>query len=318
MSDYDYNDYMDDMYPRFDPWSGAPTRSYRDTWREKSDAAQAREDHAKKLFDAFFERCKTATSFPITEEIVPAEIHLTHACWASFRRHVLATGCNVKRREATAEERGKDRRKGNMYVISVTCPNEPSKLQDIVKKRAEQAIKQQAAREKRAEEKKKREEEEERIRIQKHEAHRDAVEQEYKTLTEGEELVPQTSEDEIVVTAEDLIQHAKDVYGNNCARIRYAAYNRKRGLEQTLAQIDNKRQRIQQEIAKTDKECQRAVDEARKEYERIESLIDKAKPREKPHWSSLCLGVLSSGWDKNLNSKTEGTITVDTIIQLDE
>jgi len=101
----------------------------RSGWSDKSAAALRRECQAKQLFKDFLEECKDKphAAFPVTQEVVPCKVHLTNACWASFKRSVVAKGCKAKRREATVQERiaSKDKRKSRMYVISITCPVNP-------------------------------------------------------------------------------------------------------------------------------------------------------------------------------------------------
>lgn len=119
-------------------WDGGPDRS---TWREKSDAALRRERDAVSRFDAFLKECESSTTFPVTKEVVPPQVHLTDACWKTFKQHVLATGCTTKRREATREERlkSKDTRKGKLYVISVTCPIHPSQAKEAALEKKQKA-----------------------------------------------------------------------------------------------------------------------------------------------------------------------------------
>jgi hypothetical protein len=97
------------------------------------------------LVDAFLEESKSSLVFPVTQEVVPPAVHLTEACWQTFKKYVVAKGCTIKRREATREERraSKDSRKGKLYVISVTVPVNPAELEE--KKRKDDA----AAKEKR-------------------------------------------------------------------------------------------------------------------------------------------------------------------------
>jgi hypothetical protein len=134
----------------------------RSNWREKSDAAVRRATQAKRLFDEFLEKQGQETTFPVTQEVVPPAVHLTDACWKTFKKYVTSKGCTTKRREATREERiaSKDSRNGKMYVISVTCPTNPSLLEEQKQKDAaaleEQKKKAAAAAEKRGSQPKKR------------------------------------------------------------------------------------------------------------------------------------------------------------------
>ena len=155
-----------DRYDRCDYYGFDSYGPNRRNWREKSDAAMRREYQAKQLVDAFIEECKTETSFPVTKEIVPASVHLTEACWKTFKQYVVAKGCKTKRREATVAERraSKDTRKGKLWVTSVTVPVNPTQLdekkkQDAIaaEERKKKAL--QAAEKKRLAEEKKAEQE---------------------------------------------------------------------------------------------------------------------------------------------------------------
>lgn len=79
-----------------DGWG--PNRS---NWNDKSDAALRREQQADNLFEAFLKKCSSydvndKSIFPVTEEVVDASIHLTGACYTSFRKRVIAKGCKLK------------------------------------------------------------------------------------------------------------------------------------------------------------------------------------------------------------------------------
>ena len=69
----------------YDDFGYGPNRS---SWREKSDAAMDREEQAKGMFNSFLERLKEQpeSAFPISEEIVPPQVHLTDACWKTFKK----------------------------------------------------------------------------------------------------------------------------------------------------------------------------------------------------------------------------------------
>lgn len=113
----------------------------RSGWKDKSDAAIRREDQAKHLFDAFLEKSKASQVFPVTEEVVPPAVHLTDACWKTFKKYVVAKGCTTKRREATFDERKKsgDSRKGKLYVISVTVPVHPDQAKEAMAEKKRKA-----------------------------------------------------------------------------------------------------------------------------------------------------------------------------------
>lgn len=109
-----------------------PDRSH---WREKSDAASRREMEAKRLFVQFLEECKEldeSSAFPTTKEVVPPQVHLTDACWKTFKQFCISKGCTTKRRTATMQERidSKEKRKSKLYVISVTVPVHPTKVEE--------------------------------------------------------------------------------------------------------------------------------------------------------------------------------------------
>jgi hypothetical protein len=102
----------------------------RRNWNDKSSAAIRRENQAKGLFDKFLEDAKKQSVFPITQDVIPPNVHLTDACWKTFKKLVTDRGCTVKRRVATNAEReallSKDRRNSKMYVISVTISVHPA------------------------------------------------------------------------------------------------------------------------------------------------------------------------------------------------
>lgn len=91
--------------------------------------ALRRETEAKQLFTVWFAALsdEPESAFPVSADVVPATTHLTGACWKSFKQFATAKGCKVKRRVATASERGTDKRKAKMYVIVCTCPVHPGK-----------------------------------------------------------------------------------------------------------------------------------------------------------------------------------------------
>ena len=122
--------FEDDHYYENGPWGGEWESGLdRSSWRTKSDAAQRREAEAGRLFEEFLIECmdKPNSAFPPTKDVVPCKVHLTQACWSTFKKSVTAQGCKAKRRKATFEERiaSKDKRKSRMYVITITCPENP-------------------------------------------------------------------------------------------------------------------------------------------------------------------------------------------------
>jgi len=105
----------------------------RRNWADKSDAAIRRENQAKKLFDDFLNTVDQETpSYPYSNEVIPAEVHLTSSCYTSFRKYVIAKGCKCVRREITMDEKKKlpnsNRRNCKMYVCKITIPTSPKNL----------------------------------------------------------------------------------------------------------------------------------------------------------------------------------------------
>lgn len=141
---------------------GLPGRGERDGWAEKSSAATAREDCAKKMLDSWIELCSKfdVAKFPVEEaSLIPAKVHLTDACWKSFRKYAInEKGVKVGRREATPQERKEsgDKRRGKLYVISVKLLVHPSNAVEASKTKKEKA---KVALEKRKEREAQREEE---------------------------------------------------------------------------------------------------------------------------------------------------------------
>jgi hypothetical protein len=134
-------------------------------WKDKSDAATRREHQAMQLFEKCLEESKSSPTFPVTSEgVVPPNVHLTDACWKTFRKHVAANGCTAKRREATQAEKNalspKDRRNGKMYVISVVVPVHPTQALGALQEKqlkAKQAAEKKVEKAKQAAEKSKQE-----------------------------------------------------------------------------------------------------------------------------------------------------------------
>jgi hypothetical protein len=120
----------------------------RSGWRDKSDAAARRERQAQHLFDQFLHSVAEndpTTSFPLTQDVIPPEVHLTGACYTSFRKYVASKGCTAKRREATPTERSnlstKDRRSAKMYVVRITVPVHPAQAMENERRNKEAAAK---------------------------------------------------------------------------------------------------------------------------------------------------------------------------------
>jgi len=163
-------------------FDGGPDRR---NWRDKSDAAIRRENQAKGLFDAFFEKAKApSTQFPLTQELVPCRVHLTEPCWMTFKQYVAAKGCTAKRRQATPAERkaSQETRKSKLWVVSVTIPVHPAQALEVKRQKEAKA---KAA----AEAKKKKQEaaaEEQRVRAEQRAAEEAAlqvqIQKEYQTV----------------------------------------------------------------------------------------------------------------------------------------
>lgn len=188
----------------------------RRNWADKSEAALRRERTAISLFTAFIGKCTglSETDFPVTEEVVKANTHLTDACWKSFRKTVEARGCKAKRREATIQERieSKDKRKGKLYVISVTCPVHPSKVEEEKKKA-------RLAAERKAQKAKEDREERERLAV----LHQTQVKEEYAQIVKGE---PVTGN----VTSGAVLKHAQSVHEERVSQIRSEVAKEQSGL----------------------------------------------------------------------------------------
>lgn len=133
-------------------------------WSDKSQAAIRRENEAKHMFDSFLSKVDQETSsFPYSKELIPPDVHLTQACYTSFRAYVTSKGCKCVRREASLEEKNQlpksNRRNGKMYFIKITVPTSPAKLLEV---KAEHERKAQEAKvKKQANEEKKRKQEQE-------------------------------------------------------------------------------------------------------------------------------------------------------------
>jgi len=211
----------------------------RSSWSEKSDAALRRERLADEQFDAFLNKCSSedpndASLFPITEEVVKADVHLTGPCYTSFRKRVGAKGCKVKRREATPGERkaSGDKRQGKLYVISITCPGHPTKAADTKAKAALAA----AAKKKKAQDAAVRKAEKERTEREERERlaalHRANVRERYGSIVgEGDEASKRKQSPvknsstmdsfvDVNVTSEALIKHAQTVHEERTFNIR--------------------------------------------------------------------------------------------------
>uniref|UniRef100_A0A7S3K4B8 Uncharacterized protein n=1 Tax=Aureoumbra lagunensis TaxID=44058 RepID=A0A7S3K4B8_9STRA len=104
----------------------------RSGFAEKSQAAMRREKAAKDAFDEFRAAVEKQGA-PVTKKdfLLPPS-HLTSACYADFRKHVLASpGWTCRRRRATEQEKSifKEKRKAPVYFIDLSYkPIDPSDL----------------------------------------------------------------------------------------------------------------------------------------------------------------------------------------------
>jgi len=89
----------------------------------KSKAALQREKDAIEIFDSFRLRSGTR-KIKVTATLLTPTLHLTHACWRTFSKHVHSfPGWTTTRRKATPAEKitaKEKRRKSAVYFVSVT------------------------------------------------------------------------------------------------------------------------------------------------------------------------------------------------------
>jgi len=264
-------------YDYFDYDGFGPVRS---GWAEKSEAAIRRERTANSKFDEYLKKCTSLdvndnSIFPITEEVVDASVHLTEACWKSFRKHVENKGCKAKRREATFEERAAtgDKRKGKMYVISITCPVHPSKaLEDKAKKEAAAA------------EKKKKAEEAAERKARLAVLHKEQVAERYSSIVGLDDVDNKTPEKDktdmmdsslnVKVTSEDLLQHAMTVHSKRQTEIRLVNQAEERKL---MSELMKKHEEEKQELRKKMKSNEEELlAGAKTDYEKVKGKIEEA------------------------------------------
>ncbi len=190
--------------------------------------------------------------FPITEEVVDANVHLTEACWTTFRKRVENKGCKAKRRVATVEERAAtgDKRKGKMYVISITCP--------VQRRKARLA-----------------------------ELHKEKVAERYasivgqddgdtKTKTPGKTKTTGLMDSfvNVKVTAEDLLQHAMTVHNKRQTEIRLANQSEERKL---MSELMKKHEEEKQELRRKMKSNEeKLIAGAETDYEEVKGKIEEA------------------------------------------
>lgn len=234
----------------------------RSDWATKSVAATRREAEAMKLFDAFLDSCKglAPNQFPVTEQVVGADIHLTNPCWLDFRKYVQSKGCTAKRREATLAERKAThdkQRNGKMYVISVTVPVHPSQAVAISKQKQEEAAAAAVERKVKAVEAQKRKEEEQ-------SKHKEAVQQTYAKLTSSNpDKTVASSNLQVLAPVQTLevLEHAEQVYQDQLRDIRKSVCMKEREVRE---KIEAKKRQLEAE--------------ALREYKRVKTIILDASP----------------------------------------
>ena len=114
----------------------------RSTFREKSGAAQRREDAAIAAFDKHAKATEAdkAVKAKVTVELLKPSTHLTQPCWTAFNKRVKArAGWTAKRRVATNEEKraSGETRQGKCYFVDVTF--DPKKAEKARKAAAAEA-----------------------------------------------------------------------------------------------------------------------------------------------------------------------------------
>ncbi|KAL3903521.1 MAG: hypothetical protein SGARI_005342 [Bacillariaceae sp.] len=270
----------------------------RSGWSEKSAAALRRERQADSLFDQFLKKCSElpldTSDFPITEEVVKANTHLTGSCYTSFRKRVELKGCRAKKREATIQERkeSRDKRKGKLYVISITCPVHPT----AAKRKAEKAkfdaeererlaalrwAKAADAIERKADKEKFDQEERERLAA----LHRAKVREEYANIVGDDEAamthkkastIEKDATTKVSVKASDILQHAQSLYNNKMDEIRKASRE-----EENELMVDLRRKHAEEETelrntmsTKRTKKLDEVFEELKRVKQKIEDTFD--------------------------------------------
>ena len=218
--------------------------------------------------------------FPLTEEVVDASTHLTEACWKTFRKRVENKGCKAKRREATFAERleSGDKRKGKLYVISITCPVHPSKAKEDKEKKEAAA----AAKKKKAEETAAR-----KARLA--ELHKEKVSEMYAKIigeehdeSDNQHKTPgkpkgTTTMDSFVnvkVKSADLLQHAMTVHSQRQNEIRRENLSEERKL---MSELMKKHEEEKQELRRKLKSNEeKMIASANADHEEVKRKIEEA------------------------------------------
>jgi hypothetical protein len=102
----------------------SPCNVDRSGFAVKSKAALVRETDAIAVFDHFRQQLVTTTFASRTAVLFPPSLHLTRACWKTFREHVSSfPGWHTKRRVATPSEKlaaKMNKKKGSVYFVAVS------------------------------------------------------------------------------------------------------------------------------------------------------------------------------------------------------
>mmetsp|Transcript_12623 Transcript_12623/g.18103 ORF Transcript_12623/g.18103 Transcript_12623/m.18103 type:complete len:298 (+) Transcript_12623:44-937(+) len=254
-------------------------------WADKSEAALRRERTADRKFDEFLSKCSSLDAsdksiFPLTEEVVDASTHLTEACWKTFRKRVENKGCKAKRREATFAERleSGDKRKGKLYVISITCSVHPSKAkEDKEKKEAAAAAKKKKAEEAAAQKarlaalhKEKVSEMYAKILGGEH----DKSDSQHKTPGKPKATTTMDSFVNVKVKSADLLQHAMTVHSQRENEIRRANQSEERKLMSELMKKHGEEKQELRMKMKTNEE--KLIASAIADHEEVKRKIEEA------------------------------------------
>ncbi len=217
--------------------------------------------------------------FPLTEEVVDASTHLTETCWKTFRKRVENKGCKAKRREATFAERldSGDKRKGKLYVISITCPVHPSKAkEDKEKKEAAAAAKKKKAEEVAARKTRLAALHKEKVSemYAKIIGEHDESDNQHKTPGKAKATTTMDSFVNVKVKSADLLQHAMTVHSQRQNEIRLTNQSEERKL---MSELMKKHEEEKQELRrkmKTNEE--KLIASAKADHEEVKRKIEVA------------------------------------------
>jgi hypothetical protein len=228
----------------------------RSDWKDKSDAATRRENEAKQLFDAFIEKRKTFPSFPVTEEVIPPECHLTDPCWKTFKNYVISKGCTAKRREATPQERkaSGDKRQSKMYVVSVTALGHPDNVKETMAEKKTIAV---AAEEKKRQDAARKLEQERELAQKTREEYAEIVTSLAQVKSEGQEQEqngPPTKKRKLTVPRARMINHVDMLHQSKLREISDNIAIEKLKEQQTLLRELNQRWQAREEELKKEEQ----------------------------------------------------------------